>query len=888
MSQQVSDHLQKWLLSAVDICGSDTNDESSVDAKALAVGQSVLGLDENASLDDIRRELSDIYQEHAVFDDATVMVELLLVHAVSEHSEKRGEFVEAIMNLDTEAQMYLMQVIQDHHFVEEEDMDDEGEGDAEEEAAEEVVDDEEQLVTSMVEIADVPGAAATPAHVSHHGEWTMHSDGHNSSICVTCAEKDAHIKKMQQDAKQTIAKDGEEIFKLKEEVGALNNKLVDMEVLLMQKDSAIFENSQALKELCEQKERNEQTVAKNNKLEEQILVLQDELELLKPQAAKLDFAEAQIDRLRSKLDELTDIKQQLKVESANHSETYDKLVILEQEAEGLRKMKTQVEDYRSQFAETSIAMQELQLRLEDSEAETVSLRAEVVSLRGDQTEHRHQAQHLAEELRTTAEQLRQKERMNGIGEGMSELNPALMQELNRLKNENKDLFEKLDQSAVDKLEALRKDSEEVKSINTSLQKKWMSTKDALAKAENDIRSLTFRLHEKDAECVALRFQIAETARMNDEDVTARKLKHARELAFERKTQHDLLTLTHQGHNTVVGIYSESLAQAHSHLEQTQQEVEDLTSLQANTAESLANTENELQEAGRKRKCLEMEHVEAIFALNEEFETKIEARAKKHKSELDTLQEETTQAIALERQQMEQTIEAGRREMEQRVAAERQKAADLVVELENEARRRRTTERAKKTAELESQRLKLQLNAAMGADAGGDGVKSALQAITDMQQELAEAHAEIASLRARPAAAMDDSSGGEVAKSSAASASSLHAPPARALRSSAKAAASEPTFNNISYSGYLEQSDIAEKKIEQLTREKREQISKNLEEQRERHEVAQRLLVMEKENNTLKAELRKITLDKERNERKLNKQLEMFTSQSACNKENLRN
>jgi hypothetical protein len=347
---------------------------------------------------------------------------------------------------------------------------------------------------------------------------------------------------------------------------------------------------------------------------------------------------------------------------------------------------------------------------------------------------------------------------------------------------------------------------------------------------------------------------------------------------------------------VLSIFSESLAKAHTSLEKTQQELVDLINLQADTAGSLAETQNDLLEAGRKRKCLEMEHEEEITGLQSDFTTSMENSAKRHKAELSELEQETQQALENQRAQLQQAVEASRAEMQQKVAEERQRTAEKVEELEQETRRRRMMERAKKTAELETQRLKLQLNAAMGADAGGDGVKSALQAITDMQQELAEAHAEIANLRARPLMAYESTSEG-ASKGGAEEVSSLRAPPARALRSTRSSATAstgnsnsnnEPAFGSLSYSGYLEQSDIAEKKIEQLTREKREQISKNLEEQRERHEVAQRLLVMEKENNALKAELRKITLEKERNDRKLNKQLEILSGQSAANKENVVN
>ena len=70
-----------------------------------------------------------------------------------------------------------------------------------------------------------------------------------------------------------------------------------------------------------------------------------------------------------------------------------------------------------------------------------------------------------------------------------------------------------------------------------------------------------------------------------------------------------------------------------------------------------------------------------------------------------------------------------------------------------------------------------------------------------------------------------------------------------------------------YGGYLEQTEVIDKRVEQLTREKRELLSKNLEENKERMEVSQKLIVSEREVRTLKAKVTKMTLEKERGERR---------------------
>lgn len=72
-------------------------------------------------------------------------------------------------------------------------------------------------------------------------------------------------------------------------------------------------------------------------------------------------------------------------------------------------------------------------------------------------------------------------------------------------------------------------------------------------------------------------------------------------------------------------------------------------------------------------------------------------------------------------------------------------------------------------------------------------------------------------------------------------------------------------------GFLEQAELSDKRIDQLTKEKREMISKTLEENKEKMELTQKLLVSEKEVTTLRTELRKAMLEKERAERRLMKQ-----------------
>jgi hypothetical protein len=861
-------NLSLWLKNALEIssfdgCGLDSDEDI-----CLEVGKYILGLPSVATMEDVYNEVSIIFNCEVV--EFSLVVEYMLVHAVSEQCQNRSDFVTGIMSLEPEAQMFLMQVIQDNinaSASRREEVQNEG--------------DEEKLNESSDDVQLPVNEVDSP--VRHSVEKAEDGEQKYANECYVCAEKNMQLKKLQQDIAIQSGRQRDEILKLKDEINAVNNKVVDLELAVLEKDDAIFQRDKTLEEQMVHKEKLDLMVEQNAKLEEQLMLLQDEVDVLKPLAAKLDQAESQVDRYRSKLDELSDIKQQLKVESSKHAETYDKLVVLEQEAEGLRKFKPLMEEYRHQSAEAAIVTQELQMRLQDKEAEVARLLQEASALRGDQTDHRQQTQLLAEELRTTAEELRERERTNGIGEGMSELNPALMQELNRLKAENKDLYEKLDQTALATLEVQKKEIADQQCVNSSLQKKWMATKDSLAKAVSDIQSLTFRLHDKETEYLALKLQFAEASAMSSEEVSGLKVQHAADKQFCLRKHKDAVELIHRGHNEVMGIYNSSLAAAHAALESTQAEVVDLTALQQETAQELEETKEHLQEAGRKRKHLEMAHEEQVGQLAQEHAVRLQEKEADAAAKMCAMQEKFKGVLD----------------------KEQQKFQELNVELELEVNKRRKVERQKKFAEAEVQRQKTQLMVAgVNGTGAGNGIDVVLVELKSMQQQLDEAHSEIVALRSKGSSGSgtetaDQAAGSaSAAAASSSSSSSTRVSSARALRSAAvggggraagtgdadgSSSSMNPSFAGLNYSSYLEQSEVADKRIEQLTREKREMLSKSLEETKEKNEISQKLLMMEKENATLQAELRKVQLDKERNERKLMKQLESYS-----NKENVIN
>ena len=851
VTQMENQALLCWLNNALSIILENSDllpSENIVFAESLqTVGRSIFSLSIHSTLYDIVSEISRIYRIDCDVDDLDMIVEYTLLHGVSEHCDLRGDFVQGIMSLEPDVQIYLMQIIEEKMM----------QNDPIESPLK--INEHDNFSSHMVDVPNLGGMVPSQhdiieqEDINHTGMERMRES--KSFSCFECIEKDQLTKKLNNEIENLHTKYQQETQKLKEEISMNRNKLVDLELLIIERDDLIFQHKNKLMDYDKHQEKLDASNVRINQLEEQLQAVQDDLEVLKPQAVKLDHAEAQLERYRSKLDELNDIKQQLKAESSSHSSTYDKLMTLEQEVEGLRKLKPQLEEYRQQHAESVIAIKELEINLKAKEIEVHGLRAENISLRNNHAEQLHQSIHLQDELRSTAEQLREKDQLNGIGEGMSELNPLLMQELNRLRIENKDLMTKIDKSSLQSLEALNKELSDQKCVSTSLQKKYMTTKDTLEKAFNDIQTLSSNLTDKIFEVKELKSILQESDFMFEEEKRTLRVVFNNKIKFSEKRSRHQMELVDIGHNEVFRIYHKSLEVAHDQLASTEVQLHHMTDLQSETSQALHKCETDLDGMTRLRDLMEVEHCEEIIQLKSESSLAIEMKDKQHEDDRRSLHEQHSLALQSERQQV----------------------ILLEADLEQERMKRRKIERQKKYHEMDAHRQKAQLQA-NGSNGGfgsnGEGIEEVLTEFKSMQSLLEIAQNEIVVLKSQLGSTNHDSDSARLSNGSDA---------LKGTTTSTTDGYRSNSTNNMrtmGYSCYLEQTEFSDKKIEQLVKEKRDLLSRNLEEAKEKNEISQKLLLVEKENTMLRAEIRKITLDKERNERKLFKQIENSSKTST--------
>ncbi len=880
-------YLEKWLNKAY-LYALDQPEEEIPDLEQqfTVVGEYLFDLPDDAGFMVVVKKLAEFYPINIDSDSYVIedLIEYLLVFTVSHECELRQEFVQLILTMDSDAQGLIMEIIQEH--LAKMKNDDEIRHNPQCDSLDVIPNDDE----SDYQPIDTPETAEL---LSVAGMGYNHIATYSVS-CSTCPEHMQKIERLSHELNRLKDAHHKEITKLKQLLANEQNKVIDGEVAVMEKDKIIFNLNHDLVMKEENLQEFEKSLNQLQEYKQQIASLHDELDIIRPKAAKYESLETTVNKLREKLEELSEVKSQLKEESSSHAITFHKLADLEIEVAELRKLQPQIENYRNEVAEYHIQLSEYQIKLKMKEEELDSLKANQENLHIHQQDRLTEHIQLVEELRATTEQLRERERSGGIGDGMCEFNPVLMQELNKLRAENKDLWQKLDKTSLDSLDKLSKEIADQKQINQSLQTTWMQTKDQLSNALSEIDKLQRQLQSSISAYKGLNTEFDETSAMYHQDLQTQRLNFQKQVHHRELQREAIAYMMQYGHRLVISNYRNELGNTYDTLSDTSQQLDDAREGWQKCKEDLYNTRNDVVDLTNKRKQDEIDHREQI---------------KKLKIEHDGHLDQQSQQFSQERLDMHQQFQF-------KLNQEAQRIMNLTADLESEVNKRRKIERLKKMYETENQRHKMQLQA-MGVSAGdnngnsgvvmasGGDYQMAVKELKLMQEQLDIANQEIVNLKNQLSTSRS-SSMNDVEhtitinpNNTSPAASTLSNVKSRgmtrAVRLIGPAGAGNPSMvSNITPSNmhtthqmmtYLEQAELNDKRVEQLSREKRELLSRSLEENKEKMELSQKLLVMDKENTQLKSELRKMTLDKERIERRYLKVIEQ--TPGIAGKENLR-
>lgn len=872
----MTDVLEEWAYCALEyVVGSEIR--PSLEECVLALIKNTFNIqEENFTFNDVKHVVIQYFGEPAEEDlcevDSTSLLhrylEYCLVMAVSQNCPHQSDHVQNILSMDPSHQQFLMQAIQTGPQIISPSSESDGEVDEqampmtqtemESEGQAQVADDTcmntddsseatEPIADEMSVVKDADIVEALPV-------MSILMPTHQPIIdaemeCQACDMKSQTILNQQKMIEQMSAREQENQAKFKAEVALGMGKLVDAEVLLLEKDQQIAQLTDTVDLFTRQVAELEEKLKGQKDNSTRVQVLQDRIEVLEPQAARVEAVEAQLVRLRDRLEEQGTVKQQLKEEAQAHAETHNKLLEAEAELEVTRKHKPLLDEYRAKHAESMIALESLTLRLKTKEEEVQRMQDLQASLANSENNGLLQAHRLAEELHVATERIRTLERVGGVGEGMTELNPAIMNELRALRTQNQELIAKLDDSSLESLDRLRNQLAEQACMNTSLNGKWLATTDELKRALGRIEVLQQTLAQAREDHANLEQRLVETEQMSQEHLVSMRYEYAVKIENIINKNADERAALILEKDTIISELTGELNHTKSVLETTEGEVARLESEKAELEATVASLTEQIR-LGR----IEVKRI------------------------IDDYEQQLTE--------MEDTHNKAIAEEEERTRA-------VAVDLDIERGKRRRVERERKLLEAEVHRSKTQ--AQIGGGSSTQEVETALKEFKSMQAQLEEAQNEIQQLRSSMQSGSQqptnlasigetdelDTEGGDGSRRS----KRLRGP----TRNFKSSAATERASSALD-SGILQQNEVSEKRLEQLQRERRELIAKNLEENKEKMELSQRLLVCEREITTLKTKLTKLTLENERLERRMAKSGNNVDSNSSANdmKENVIN
>ena len=764
-------------------------------------------------------------------DDTSLLATSIIVlkFAVSSECEHKSTYVSHIISMDSDLQEQLMLAIQNQSLVINDDDD---------------VDNSESDVSFENDVSEIMDDNSITGDTSESFE-KQRNDGESSKandLCENCHKIEKELENHAKQISDLLKREKDLEEKLKEENTTFLTKNMDIEDTLREKE-ALLADKEAHILACEKNESDMMAKVQNFEiLTETVSNLQDEVDVLRPLVKRAESAESQLSRMHEKLDKLDGIKDQLKAEVDSHNETQAELLKLQVEVDTLRKAKVQVVEYRDRCAENSITIGDLTSQLVNSKEEV-----EQLTLKLNQLSEGHQvtesySKSLVDELKVASEALRNSERDCGIGGGISELNPEISKELNKLRVENAELLSKLDLTSVESLDKLQQDLSDQACINTSLQQKWTKSKDAIETLTRTILELEAEVANWKESHKSLVMIYQETSAMAEQDRLASALKYTSKLTCAEKMMDDSHFLLARGQQAVVNELQQEYNATFTTLSKTESDLNRMTQFK-NRLEIDVVEKNELVEMESKKR----KRAEEDFCLEKN----------KMLSEFDA----EKSAISIAQENSEQEL---KQKFKFKLDTERAKNLNLAADMEEEKLKRRKLDREKRFHESECHRYKSQLHMQSQNTDNNVEIESALKEMKSMQEQLDAAKSQIAMLQSRAGSAdSNELSGAALVESK------KPATTARRMVGGSNAQRVNPRGDNLST--YVEQSDMYERKIEMMTRERREMIAKNLEENKERMELNQKLLQCEKETASYKSKVTKLTLEKERLARRLAKQ-----------------
>lgn len=277
---------------------------------------------------------------------------------------------------------------------------------------------------------------------------------------------------------------------------------------------------------------------KSKEYKEEVTRLRDELDVLQFSKEKLSFTEEQLRKCREKIELIGDAQDALEREEKAHASVVEKCIELENELSQLKPLKRQLEEYKVRATDSEVALTECREDLRRLKERSSGLEGANEALKRGVSLQQAEAGSLQRLLQEEGGE----DDGVGIGIGISELNPELMQELMTLRSEYSRLKEFESKRETDAVQRMEESCDDAKRLSDKFKEQFIRTK-------NELEDTQQLLRESEAREAKLKVEVAEWSvrytALGEEMQDERNKSHKAALDAERNFQNEKKALIDQ-------------------------------------------------------------------------------------------------------------------------------------------------------------------------------------------------------------------------------------------------------------------------------------------------------------------------------------------------------
>ncbi len=368
-------------------------------------------------------------------------------------------------------------------------------------------------------------------------------------------------------------------------------------------------------------QKSERMLENAASMEEELSTLRDEVDVLQSCKTKLIQAEEQVRKMKSKMEKMGDLSEVLANEEKAHAEAVAKCLELENSLAVLAPLKRQLEEYK-------IKATDAEVKLVECEDEIKKLKESGYNMNGLNKELQVGSLRQQAEVEELRRQIQEEnifdDDSNKLGHGISEMNPAVKEELLHLRNENKRLKQFAAKREDDAVQMIEEKLDDANRLAAKFKEQFLSTKSSLEQKSEHLVSSLNRESLLKQDIIKLNEQV---------QVLEKELEVERETAkLDKKEAEELLVATKQ----------RMIEQHDLRLQETNEEWENqLKRLQeewnSKHSKLVSEFEGKKNEHNKNMKELQDEMNQSVKKLEQQKEAELKQLSIKHEEKLEQVQ-----------------------------------------------------------------------------------------------------------------------------------------------------------------------------------------------------------------------------------------------------------